>query len=304
MTPSFQSTLVAQEYLTLASPESVYTWLLSNAGEPTNIYDSPFSNELLSALLARNDGLVNLGVASVATDPEILKELWKSNNLAIRTAIAGNIYRDRGFLAIWPYKWTEPEELTAALEDANPEFVRAWCTNPGLARDTLTAALSKTGIYEHLSEGKWMAVVYWALQNSNLQTPRKWERFSIDGYGEYQEGRPFTAAWSLLITLPNRREYASLICDQFAKIGEFAAPYETLLEGGVTNPIEDREKWQKQHREGELLFLKHVLHKWSADASGDPKAREGFDLRRSSDVTCTVGSPRNLFVCQEFGTFS
>lgn len=81
MSPSFQSTLVAQEYLALASPESVYTWLLSNAGEPTNIYDSPFSNELLSALLARNNGLVNLGVASVATDPEILKELWKGNNL-------------------------------------------------------------------------------------------------------------------------------------------------------------------------------------------------------------------------------
>jgi hypothetical protein len=160
MTLSFQSTLVAQEYLTLAPPESVYTWLLSNAGEPTNIYDSPFSNELMINLLARNDRIVNLGVASVATDPEILKQLWKSNNLAVRTAIAANIYRDRGFLAIRPYKWTEPEELTAALEEGNPEFVRAWCTNPALARDTLTDALSKTGIYQHLSERKWMAVIY------------------------------------------------------------------------------------------------------------------------------------------------
>jgi hypothetical protein len=79
----------------------------------------------------------------------------------------------------------------------------------------------------------------------------------------------------LLITLPNTREYASLICDQFAKLGEFAVPYETLLkEEETAHPNEDREKWQKQHREGELLFLKLVLHKWSADASDDPKARE------------------------------
>jgi hypothetical protein len=289
MIPSFQFTLVAQEYLTLASPESVYTWLLSNAGEPSNVYHSPFANELLSALLARNDGLVNLGVASVATEPEILKELWKSNNRAIRTAIAANIYRDRGFLAIWPYKWTEPEELTAALENENPEFVRAWCTNPALARDTLTAALSKTGIYQPLSEGKWMAVIYWALQNPNLQTPREWKRFSIDGYGEYQEGRSFTAAWSLLITLPNTSEYASLICDQFGKIGEFAAPYETLLKEQATNPVEDREKWQKQHRQGELLFLKHVLHKWSAEASDDPKARD--DNGEEEAYPAVPGSP-------------
>jgi hypothetical protein len=245
MAPSFQSTLVAQEYLTLASPESVYTWLLSNAGEPSPIYNSQFSNELLNVLLARNDGLVNLGVASVATDPKILNELWKSNNLAIRTAIAANIYRDRGFLGIWPYKWTEPEELTAALEDGNPEFVRAWCTNPALARDTLTAALSKTGIYEHLSDSTWMAVIYWALQNPNLQRPREWNRFAIDGYAEIQEGRAFTAAWSLLITLPNTREYASLICYQFAEIGEFAAPYETLLKGEVTNPIEEEDNGEE-----------------------------------------------------------
>src|ERR1700732_5096639 len=93
---TFSSDVIAHEYLRSAAPETVYAWLKSKAGEVTPLYFSPIPAEFLRDLLARGDVIINLGIASVATDHDILRTLWHTNNPAIRLAVAGNIYRDSG----------------------------------------------------------------------------------------------------------------------------------------------------------------------------------------------------------------
>ena len=53
-TTGFPSPVIAHEYLVHAAPETVYAWLKAHAGELDPLYMSPFSDELLKALLGRN----------------------------------------------------------------------------------------------------------------------------------------------------------------------------------------------------------------------------------------------------------
>ena len=260
---NFPSSVIAQEYLSCAAPETVYAWLNANAGEMTPLYSSPFPTELLTALLKRNDNIVNLGVASVAADREILKTLWQTNNETVRIAIAGNPYRDHG--VFFRHTWAEDGELTSALQDSHPDFLKSWCTNPALHFDELKQAFLREGIYEKLSGDRWLAVIYWSLQNPKLITPS-------DRHHEGTDLPAYKAAWSLLLTLPNTRDNAYILCERYANLTKFFAPFETLLKEPLADYFSERERWQEQQNEGQLLFLKHVFEIWSSRASDDPKA--------------------------------
>jgi hypothetical protein len=261
----FPSPIIAQTYLSHAAPESVYAWLKANAGE-SGLFTSPFPDELLTALLARNDPIINLGVASVATKPEILRNLWKSGDRAVRNAIAGNPYRDQRILFLGQHEWAEQDELIAALQQGDHHFVKLWCTNPALNFNELKEAFAREGIYEKLSEEHWMPVIYWALQNPNL-TVRD-DRYHGGADSTYR------TAWSLLLTLPNTRTNASFLCERYSKLNTFVVDYEALLDEKRADFFVEREKWQKQQREGEVLFLCRVFERWSAAASDDPNARD------------------------------
>jgi hypothetical protein len=266
--PNFSSSLIAHEYLSHAAPETVYAWLKANAGELDGMYMSPFSDELLKALLGRNDPIINIGVASVATEKEILRTLWKSGNQAVRNAIAGNPYRGAGFWHILsPHDWADAEELTSALQDGDTDFIKLWCTNPALDFNGLKQTFAKEGIYEGISDDRWLITVYWALQNPKL-TVRD------DRHHEGTDFPTYRAAWSLLLMLSNNRTNAYILCERFSKLNTFIAPYESLLEEEAANILTDREKWNQQQREGNILFLRHVFERWTASASADPNARD------------------------------
>jgi hypothetical protein len=261
----FPSPIIAQTYLSHAAPETVYAWLKANAREVRFLATSPFPDELLTALLARNDLIINLGVASVATEPEILRNLWKSGDRAVRNAIAGNPYRDLGLLGTGHHEWVQQDELIAALQQGDHDFVKLWCTNPALNSNELKEAFAREGIYGKLSEEHWVRVIYWALQNPNL-TGADHPAYRGDDYPAYR------AAWSLLLTLPNTRTNASFLCERYSKLNTFVVDYEALLDEKRADFFVEREKWQKQQREGEVLFLRRVFERWSAAASDDPNA--------------------------------
>ncbi len=266
--PNFPSALIAQEYLIHAAPETVYAWLSANAGEVGPMYTSPYSDELLKALLNRNDTVINLGIASVAVEPEILRSLWKSGNQAVRNAIAGNPYRDYGILGILRrHAWADEGDLASALQDGNTDFIKLWCTNPALDFNGLKEAFAKERIYENLSDERWLAVIYWALQNPNLTV-------ESDRHHEGTNFPAYRAAWSLLLTLPNTSTNAYILAERYSKLTTFVAPHETLLDEKLPDIFTEREKWQQQQKDGEILFLRRVFERWTAAASHDPNARD------------------------------
>jgi hypothetical protein len=267
-TTGFPSPVIAHEYLVHAAPETVYAWLKAHAGELDPLYMSPFSDELLKALLGRNNPIINLGVASVATETDILRTLWKSGNQAIRNAIAENPYRDYGILHILSaHDWADGAELRAALQSGDEDFVKLWCTNHSSSFRELEYAFLKQGIYENLTEERWLVVIYWSLQNPNL-TVRDERHHEGTDYPAYR------AAWSLLLTLPTTRTNAYLLCERYSKLNTFIAPYESLLDEEPSSMVTDRERWQRHQPEGEIVFLRRVFERWMASTSDDPNARD------------------------------
>lgn len=267
-TTSFPSPVIAHEYLVHAAPETVYAWLKAHAGELGPMYVSPFSDELLKALLGRNNPIINLGVASVATEIQILRTLWKSGNQAVRNAIAESPYRDYGILHILsPHDWADGGELAAALQSGDDDFVKLWCKNRSFSFIELEHAFLKQGIYECLTEERWLVVIYSSLQNPNL-TVRDERNHEGTDYPAYR------AAWSLLLTLPTTRANAYLLCERYSKLNTFIAPYESLSDQEPATVVTDRERRQRQQREGEIVFLRRVFERWMASTSDNPNARD------------------------------
>jgi hypothetical protein len=132
---------------------------------------------------------------------------------------------------------------------------------------SLKEAFSKEGIHEKLSDERWIAVIYWGLQNPNLTVHE-------DRHHEGTDFPAYRAAWNLLLTLPNTRANAYVVCERYSKLNTFAASYETLPDEKIVDFFTEREKWQQQHTDGEILFLSRIFERWTAVASQDANARD------------------------------
>lgn len=252
--PEFTQPALAVEYLRHAAPETVYEWLIGNAGEPRGLYTSPFADGFLQILFERHDPLINLALAQVVTDRGLLASLWALDNLPVRMAIAGNRYRDRS--TFYPLKWISEEDQIAMFSaadisvESDREFLKAWFSNPVLEGERLADVIGRKGIYASLEEEKWKQTVVWAVRNPNVAATSDFERFAPDGWGMYEKGKPIQAAWTLLLSAPNTVEWAHILGDPMGSMREFSPPVDM----------------------GNLPFLQQVFARWSAQASNDPRA--------------------------------
>jgi hypothetical protein len=272
----FPSPHVAEYYMQHAAPETVYEWLLATAGKPERFSSSPFPKPLLGVLLERAEPIIDLGIATVAGDSAVLRELWARGDTALQAAIAANPHRDRGFMSTRPTEIMDADTFLNFCCQGPGDVVWLWFQNPTMAEDQLTAVLARRELYQQLSDTEWIRVLWPAVRNPNLRTPLPDDRFAVDGYGEYMQRKPFEAAWGLLFDLPVTVRNANLLNDCISEIIEFNPPYEralTALGEEVPDP-RDRQKWSASFDRGRRLFVEAAVDRWRGENDVDGKGRD------------------------------
>lgn len=255
--PSLTNPLVLERYLMSAAPETVLNWFADKAkkadSERRSIFRTVFDDKLVLQLMTRCDPLINLAIATYCDQGGPLDTLWKSGDPVLRVAIAYNTVR-HGFSGL-------PTENVAEL-CADDHLIGVIFSNPSISHDALANFLECSEGFKSLSPERWLLGVHYALRNPILREIPNEDRFSDDGFDSYMKGRPFTAAWRLLLALPNDDRTASLISDAHMNIAVFSPPYEELTQEKKVEG-ESLSEFSARHERGIYTYVEHVLAKWA-----------------------------------------
>lgn len=259
-TPSLKNPLVLGRYLLSVSPETVFSWFAHVAkeaeGKRRTIFGSVFDEQLVLQLMSRGEPLIDLAIATYCDQHTPLESLWKSGDAAIRAAIANNTVR-QGFAGVIT------ENVAELCSDDN--LMGAIFMNPSMSHEGLANFLECAGDFKNIPADRWLHGVRYAVRNPILREVPETDRFSDSGYEDYAKGRPFTAAWRLLLVLPNDDRTASLLSDAFISIADFSPPYEELTrEKSLAG--ESVAQFSERHERGRYAYVQHALARWSEPA--------------------------------------
>jgi hypothetical protein len=260
--PLFANGPCAERYLMSVSPEAVFDWFMVSAAavlkkEYRPSFASGFDEALMRKLLSRQEPIVDLAIATYCDNASILETLWGQRDRTIQLAIADNGVR-RGLAGL------PTSDFEQICNDA--DLVKSVFSSPTMEHEGLTNFLTRSEMFQSLSEDAWLRGLYYAVRNPILKTIPKEERFSDDGFQDYMRGRPFDAAWKLLIFLESTGKNAALLSDAYLNIAVFSPPYGDLLEaeGKMAAPSgkESHAEFAQKLEHGTRLFLEYVFYKW------------------------------------------
>lgn len=202
----------AVEYRLLnASPEYVFDWLEKNTVDYHRV-------QLEESLLARNDNLINLGLALYASSPSVGYALFKSDDLTIkRASLCGMSVVRELFGESWvinddvlPFL-LEEEKLKkhSVVYENNKTLLHELFNNKFLPVQILEAVYEKTGVFSDIDDDLWVRLVAMTAKNERLSTA--YDSDWMDGWDEYTYNRVFHAAWQLFMDFPVNTDAAGVL---------------------------------------------------------------------------------------------
>jgi hypothetical protein len=301
--PLFLNTLSAERYLMSVSPEAVFNWFMTSVAERKEKFrpsiSDTFEKELMQRLLARQEPLIDLAIASYCDNAEVLEALWRSGDQTIKVAIATNTFR-RGFAGL----------PTTTFEEVcnDPALVRAVFENPSMVPESLANFLERSENFKSLSDEDWLSGLHAALRNPVLKSVPEEDQFSDDGYLDYSRRRPFGVAWELLVVLEATDRHAAILSDAFLNIAVFSPPYEEMLkaegklkaQNSLTELSPKRlAEFSERYERGTRLYLDYVFHKWRdtkppSDEEGKWPTDRGFIRQGLAAGAARVGYQKNV----------
>jgi hypothetical protein len=198
---------VLEAQLAASTAERVFEWLQARAGRPK---DSPSDTDpqVEKSLLARNDPLINLGLAQYGIEDDTVKALFNSTDPAYRPALRLAVLSNQALVTHQAYGSGNLTEALIGhrrnagewLPELSNEELRALFRNPTLEDNFLIDFLEqKTGWHE-LDERRQMFVLRALAKNPRMTA--HYDNLMMDGYAEYQHGAVFSAAWQLAALVP------------------------------------------------------------------------------------------------------
>jgi hypothetical protein len=255
-----------------ADPAQLYEWiglaagpvpkpsLLSRAQRPVTHLEPA----VLRALLMRANPLIDLAIATYTEDQDVLQELWKRDDVALRLAIAGNRHR-AGLMGV---------DLMDLLRSGSQELWDIALANPSMSSRALARVLEREDPLDQLSDDQWLRGVRAIARSPVIRLKRSWFDTGSDDWvipnpeDFISSGEAFAAAWRLPHILEPTEANAELLEALLGAISEFSPP---LLEFG----------WQPQSapeasRAASQRFVRAMLQKWKRENTpgGAPFLRE------------------------------
>lgn len=210
----------ALEYqLVNASPEFVFEWLKEKTEEEQYGVDREGLEKLL---LARNDKLINLGLALFCKTPDVGYKLFSGARTTVvvtsnetseqpqdsaikKAALSGRSVKD-SYSAGW---LINEDVLPKLLSGWDEELLRVLLSNPSIPDEILIDIFERNGVFKDLSKDKWVLLVGWVGSNERLAVP--YSSTWMDGYGEYLYEKVFTSAWQLFEVFPLNKAAARVL---------------------------------------------------------------------------------------------
>jgi len=198
-----------------SSPNEVFNWLEEN--KPTkkkSIFDSD-REELEKALIARNEPLINLGLALFGFKANTGITLFQKEDTTIKKAVLAGTTIGSGLGDTWV---ESSGELNKLLDRFDKELLVSFITNGNIEDSLLTNLYERKSPFDKLDDEKWYTLLWATIGNPRISTPYddRW----LDGFDEYLYRRVFSTAWKLFEVLPVDKESAALL----AHLGEKLVP--------------------------------------------------------------------------------
>lgn len=193
-----------------SSADYVFEWLKSNA---IQVQECCFLNEdresLENALLARNENLINLGLALFCRAPSVGFKLYESGDHTIkRAALSGlSVKPVVGGEITWILHESVLPRIIYRLEkecaSEDFELIKVILSNNSIPDDILLSLYKKDCLFSSISDNLWIKLLWESVNNKRISTPYKETSAGIfDGFDEYRYNSLFHAAWALFEHLP------------------------------------------------------------------------------------------------------
>jgi hypothetical protein len=209
-------------YVTNCSPEAAYDWLKQRAND---IHAAGNRRELLSTvgeqkaaallewiLLRRKQPLINLGIAQFGRSSAIVRKAYYkayyTGDIGVRCGAWANIVV--GPNELLAESWYTPIDLKRLAELGAVAEITSLASNPKIGDQALVDLIQRCGAFAKLSETKYRQALVALGDNPRLAQDYGDDR-PMDGWGEYQHGRAFDAAWGLAILLPANQHWAYVL---------------------------------------------------------------------------------------------
>jgi hypothetical protein len=250
--------------LILLPPPNVCEWLAKRA---ENIESSRWSSDegIDKVLLARDDPLINLGLAQYTISDEVACELFarlpgadasqRQHNLALRLGVLSNQSLSSGALSFGLVRSVFGKDKVACLNwlnTADTSEIWALFENPTLGDDFLCDFLEGKESWGNVVDDKRPIAIAALAGNERMKAQYEGP---MDGWAEFRHGKVFDAAWGLARSAPLTRDWADVLSMLFGACRPISldSPADALLRWH--RPSEDDKAAEEKARNNKMGHL-------------------------------------------------
>lgn len=255
----------AEEAILLASDHSAVADYLVKRGEAEHgrFWDS-ISEDAEAALLERGDRLIDLRLAEYCFYPATASALFHRdpNDWALRSLVLSNQKISESlFLKSFPEcVFGNEEGLRAYLAGIAPDEVSVLFANPTIDDRFLENVLGLGEYWHAMPERSRLVALSNLAYNVKLQKPADTADHA-DGWGWHMAGKPFHAAWRLVIALDANADNARHLSHFYEHLAPYCLGRDGILDAlpkWIPQNEAEREKEKKDNERGSLSSYQSI----------------------------------------------
>lgn len=265
--------IIEKEFLLSASPSEVLTYFQEKSrsvpdGKRWLYGEYDFSDETAKALFDKNNRVIDIGLALVIDDSEIIDNLLTRHTQdlvidpSILTAILSNKLAVSGLYSAKPWLSKRIEWIA---KNGSDEHIETLFSNTYIPFEIIDQALEKKDWCKDVNEDRYLNILFELLRNPTvLAEPEDDHDYDISQHGV------ISGYWNLLLTLPVNDFTASLLTNTLPKFQELSIPYSFTQ---TLNLNEDEKLWKKNSIQKHKAFLDIVFSRWTRKPEDENKTR-------------------------------